>query len=156
MKEPARAPEIENRRARHDYAIEDTLECGIELLGTEVKSIRDGKMSLAEGFIMARAEPPSLELHGVHIDEYPPAGRDRQHEPRRVRKLLAHRREIVRLATEVKAKGVALVPLKVYFTKGRAKVLLGLGKGRKKGDKRQAIADREMRRDIDREMGRRR
>ncbi len=156
MKEPARAPEIENRKARHDYAIEDTLECGIELLGTEVKSIRDGKMSLAEGFIMARAEPPSLELHGVHIDEYPPAGRDRQHEPRRVRKLLAHRREIVRLATEVKAKGVALVPLKVYFTKGRAKVLLGVGKGRKKGDKRQAIADREMRRDIDREMGRRR
>lgn len=156
MKEPTRAPEIENRRARHDYAIEDTLECGIELLGTEVKSIRDGKMSLAEGFIMARAEPPSLELHGVHIDEYPPAGRDRQHEPRRVRKLLAHRREIVRLATEVKAKGVALVPLKVYFTKGRAKVLLGVGKGRKKGDKRQAIADREMRRDIDREMGRRR
>jgi SsrA-binding protein len=156
VKEPARAPEIENRKARHDYAIEDTLECGIELLGTEVKSIRDGKMSLAEGFIMARAEPPSLELHGVHIDEYPPAGRDRQHEPRRVRKLLAHRREIVRLATEVKAKGVALVPLKVYFTKGRAKVLLGVGKGRKKGDKRQAIADREMRRDIDREMGRRR
>ena len=79
MKEPTRAPEIENRRARHDYAIEDTLECGIELLGTEVKSIRDGKMSLAEGFVMARAEPPSLELHGVHIDEYPPAGRDRQH-----------------------------------------------------------------------------
>jgi SsrA-binding protein len=156
VKEPARAPEIENRRARHDYAIEDTLECGIELLGTEVKSIRDGKMSLAEGFAMARADPPSLELHGVHIDEYPPAGRDRQHEPRRVRKLLAHRREIVRLATEVKAKGVALVPLKVYFTKGRAKLLLGVGKGRKKGDKRQAIAEREMRRDIDREMGRRR
>lgn len=156
MKEPVKAPEIENRRARHDYAIEDTLECGIELLGTEVKSIRDGKMSLAEGFVMARAEPPSLELHGVHIDEYPPAGRDRQHEPRRVRKLLAHRREIVRLATEVKAKGVALVPLKVYFTKGRAKLLLGVGKGRKKGDKREAIADREMRRDIEREMGRRR
>ncbi|MBU3729708.1 MAG: SsrA-binding protein SmpB [Phycisphaerales bacterium] len=156
MKEPARAPEIENRRARHDYAIEDTLECGIELLGTEVKSIRDGKMSLAEGFVMARADPPSLELHGVHIDEYPPAGRDRQHDPRRVRTLLAHRREIVRLATEVKAKGVSLVPLKVYFAKGRAKLLVGVGKGRKKGDKREAIAEREMRRDIDREMGRRR
>jgi SsrA-binding protein len=156
VKEPARAPEIENRRARHDYAIEDTLECGIELRGTEVKSIRDGKISLAEGFVMARADPPSLELHGVHIDEYPPAGRDRQHEPRRVRKLLAHRREIVRLATEMKAKGASLVPLKVYFTKGHAKLLVGVGKGRKKGDKRQAIADREMRRDIDREMGRRR
>ena len=156
MKEPARAPEIENRRARHDYAIEDTLECGIELLGTEVKSIRDGKMSLAEGFVMAKADPPMLELHGVHIDEYPPAGRDRQHEPRRVRRLLAHRREIVRLATEVKAKGVSLVPLKVYFAKGRAKLLVGVGKGRKKGDKREAIAEREMRRDIDREMGRRR
>lgn len=156
MKDAAKAPEIENRKARHDFAIEDTLECGIELLGTEVKSIRDGKISLAEGFVMARAEPPSLELHGVHIDEYPPAGRDRQHEPRRVRRLLAHRREIVRLATEVKAKGVSLVPLKVYFAKGRAKLLVGVGKGRKKGDKREAIAEREMRRDIEREMGRRR
>jgi SsrA-binding protein len=156
VKEPVRAPEIENRKARHDFAIEETLECGIELLGTEVKSIRNGKMSLAEGYVMARAEPPSLELHGVHIDEYPPAGRDRQHEPRRVRRLLAHRREIVRLATEVKAKGASLVPLKVYFAKGRAKLLVGVGKGRKKADKRHAIADREMRRDIDREMGRRR
>ncbi len=156
MKEPSKAPEIENRRARHDYAIEDTLECGMELLGTEVKSIRDGKISLAEGFVMARADPPALELHGVHIDEYPPAGRDRQHEPRRVRRLLAHRREIARLATEVKAKGVSLVPLKVYFAKGRAKLLVGVGKGRKKGDKREAIAEREMRRDIEREMGRRR
>lgn len=156
MKDAAKAPEIENRKARHDFAIEDTLECGMELLGTEVKSIRDGKISLAEGFVMARAEPPSLELHGVHIDEYPPAGRDRQHEPRRVRRLLAHRREIVRLATEVKAKGVSLVPLKVYFAKGRAKLLVGVGKGRKKGDKREAIAEREMRRDIEREMGRRR
>ena len=156
MKDAAKAPEIENRKARHDFAIEDTLECGMELLGTEVKSIRDGKISLAEGFVMARAEPPSLEPHGVHIDEYPPAGRDRQHEPRRVRRLLAHRREIVRLATEVKAKGVSLVPLKVYFAKGRAKLLVGVGKGRKKGDKREAIAEREMRRDIEREMGRRR
>jgi SsrA-binding protein len=156
VKEPSKAPEIENRRARHDYAIEDTLECGMELLGTEVKSIRDGKISLAEGFVMARADPPALELHGVHIDEYPPAGRDRQHEPRRVRRLLAHRREIARLATEVKAKGVSLVPLKVYFAKGRAKLLVGVGKGRKKGDKREAIAEREMRRDIEREMGRRR
>ncbi len=150
------APEIENRKARHDFSISDTLEVGIKLLGSEVKSLRDGKASLAEGFVMAREAPPSLELHGVHIDEYPPAGAARQHAPRRVRPLLAHAREIRRLAQSMKAKGVSLVPLKIYFKGGRAKLLVGVGQGRKHGDKRAAIAEREMRRDMDRAMSRRR
>jgi SsrA-binding protein len=145
-------PTIENRQARHDYAIGDTLECGIELLGTEVKSVRAGKVSLAEGYVSARGAPPELLLHSVHIAEYPPAGKAVQHEPVRVRKLLAHRREIVRLADEVKRGGFTLVPLKIYFKNGRAKLLIGLGTGRKAADKRQAIAAREMKRDMDRAM----
>ena len=136
-------PTIENRAARHDYSIGDTLECGIELLGTEVKSVRAGKVSLAEGYVAAAIEPPSLTLHSVHIAEYPPAGK-------------ALRREIVKLAEEVKRKGFTIVPLKIYFKNGRAKLLVGLGTGRKAVDKRHAIAEREMKRDIDRAMQRRR
>lgn len=147
---------IENRKARHDFAIGETLEVGIKLRGTEVKSLREGKASLAEGFVMATAEPPKLELHRVHIDEYPPAGVARQHVPLRTRPLLAHAREIRKLAGILKTKGVSLVPLKIYFKEGRAKLLLGVGTGRKHGDKRQAIAEREMKRDMDRAMSRRR
>ena len=145
-------PTIENRQARHDYAIGDTLECGIELRGTEVKSVRAGKVSLAEGYVSARAEPPELVLHSVHIAEYPPAGKAVQHDPVRPRRLLAHRREIRKLAEQVKLKGFTIVPLKIYFKGGRAKLLVGLGTGRKAVDKRQAIAAREMKRDIDRAM----
>jgi len=152
----SRSPEIENRKARHDFSISDTLEVGLKLLGSEVKSLREGKASLAEGFVMAREEPPSLELHRVHIDEYAPAGAARQHPPLRTRVLLAHAREIRRLAQSMKTKGVSLVPLKIYFKEGRAKLLLGVGHGRKHGDKRAAIADREMKRDMDRAMSRRR
>jgi len=152
----AREPVIENRRARHDFAISDTLEVGIKLLGSEIKSIREGKASIGEGFVMARADPPRLELHGAHIDEYPPAGVAHQHAPRRTRPLLAHAREIRKLAASAQAKGVALVPLKIYFKAGRAKLLVGIGTGRKHGDKRAAIADREMKRDMDRAMSRRR
>ena len=148
-------PTIENRQARHDYSIGDTLECGIELLGTEVKSVRAGKVSLAEGYVSARPEPPSLTLHSVHIAEYPPAGKAVQHEPVRVRRLLAHKKEIVKLADEVKRKGFTIVPLKIYFKNGRAKLLVGLGTGRKAADKRHAIAAREMKRDMDRAMHRR-
>lgn len=151
-----REPEIENRKARHDFAISDTLEVGMKLVGSEVKSLRDGKASLAEGFVMAREEPPSLELHGVHIAEYPPAGAARQHAPLRVRRLLAHAREIRRLAKSMQVKGVSLVPLKIYFKAGRAKLLVGVGTGRKHGDKRAAIAEREMKRDMDRAMSKRR
>ena len=149
-------PTIENRQARHDYEIGETLECGIELLGTEVKSVRAGKVSLAEGYVAAHAEPPSLSLHSVHIAEYPPAGKVVQHEPVRVRRLLAHRREIRKLAEEVRRKGSTLVPLKIYFKNGRAKLLIGLGTGRKAADKRHAIAAKEMKRDMDRAMHRRR
>ena len=120
-----------------------------------MKSVRDGKVSLAEGFVTARGEPPSLELHRVHISEYPPAGAARQHPPMRVRTLLAHAREIRKLAVEVQAKGASLVPLKIYFKSGRAKLLVGVGQGRKKADKRHAIRDREMKREMERGMGRR-
>lgn len=148
-------PLIENRQARHDYAIEDTLECGMELKGTEIKSVRAGKVSLAEGYVSAREEPVELLLHSVHIAEYPPAGKAVQHEPVRVRKLLAHKKEIRKLAVQMQQKGMTLVPLKIYFKNGRAKLLIGLGTGRKAADKRQAIAKREMQRDMDRAMHKR-
>lgn len=172
---------IENRKARFDYAILDTLETGIVLRGSEVKSIRDGKVSLAEGYVRAehplvpgsgraRGKPtgraggsariaaPALWLHGVNIAEYPPAGPSGsvgQHQPTRTRKLLAHNREIARLARECQSKGMTLVPLKVYFKNGKAKVLIGLAKGKTKGDKRQTIAKRESDRDIARATSRR-
>ena len=149
-------PVIENRRARHDYAIEETLECGIELLGTEVKSVRHGQASLAEGWVLAQDEPARLSLQNVHIAEYPPAGVHRQHEPIRPWRLLAHKREIRRLAVEARSRGAALIPLKMYFLRGKVKVLVGLAFGRKKVDKRQAIAAKEAKRDIERETSRRR
>jgi SsrA-binding protein len=152
----SREPTIENRRARHDYAIEDTLECGIELLGTEVKSLRNSQVQLDQGFVMAKATPASLELHGVHISEYPQALPQHQHAPTRVRRLLAHKREIEKLATQQKAKGASLVPLKIYFVKGRAKLLVGVGFGRKKGDKREHIKEKEAKRDMQRATGARR
>jgi SsrA-binding protein len=156
MSKPTHEPEIENRKARHDFQIGETLECGMVLRGSEVKSIRAGQASLAEGFVMARSDPPSLELHGVHVSEYPPAGRDRQHAPVRVRRLLANAAEIRKLAMAMQAKGATLVPLKVYFRNGVAKLLVGVAHGRRKGDKRRAIRERETKRDIEREMGRRR
>lgn len=152
----AREPTIENRRARHDYAIEETLECGIELRGTEVKSIRNSQVQMDQGFVMARATPPALELHGVHIAEYPQALPQHQHQPTRMRRLLAHRREIGKLAVQQKAKGASLIPLKIYFVKGRAKVLVGVGFGRKKGDKREHIKEKEAKRDMQRATGQRR
>jgi SsrA-binding protein len=149
-------PVIENRRARHDFAIEETLECGLKLLGTEIKSIRSGKVSLAEGWVLAEEAGPTLTLMNTHVAEYPPAGAARQHDPIRPRRLLAHTREIRRLATEVRAKGASLVPLKIYFVRGRAKLLIGVGTGRRKADKRAAIASREASREMDRAMSQRR
>jgi len=142
---------IENRRARHEYEILDTLEVGIALHGSEVKSVRDGKVSLAEGYVRAQLEPPTLELFGVTIAEYPPAA-GRQHLPNRVRPLLAHKREIVRLAKASQDKGVTLVPLKLYFKGPWAKLQIALARGRGKVDKRHAIAEKEMRREMDRAM----
>ncbi len=149
-------PTIENRRARHDYFIEDTLECGIKLTGTEIKSVRAGQMSLAEGYVRATEAPLALTLHSAHIAEYPPAGEAHQHAPTRTRVLLANKREIHKLATKSREKGFTLVPLKVYFVRGRAKLLVGLGKGKGRTDKRQDIAKRETRREIDRAMSVRR
>jgi SsrA-binding protein len=149
-------PTLENRRARHDYAIGETIECGLRLLGTEIKSVRAGQMSLQEGYVTASDTPPALILHNTHIGEYPPAGPRRQHAPIRNRTLLAHRREILKLAQETRAKGTTLIPLKVYFVRGKAKILIGIATNKKKSDKRQDIAKREHQRDIDRAMSRRR
>jgi SsrA-binding protein len=149
-------PTIDNRKARHRFLISETLECGLKLRGTEAKSVRDGKVSLAEGYVRAEENPPRLTLHGVHIGEYPPAGPAAQHDPTRVRVLLAHRREIRKLADKTREKGVTLVPLKLYFVRGRVKLLIGLGRGKRKADKRQDLAKKEAKRDIDRAMSKKR
>ena len=148
-------PTIENRKARHDFFIEDTLECGIKLTGTEIKSLRAGKVSLGEGYVRATDSPIALVLHSVHIGEYPPAGPARQHLPTRERVLLAQKREIRKLADKTRQRGVTIVPLKVYFVRGRAKLLIGIARGKQQSDKRQDIATREARRDMDRAMSRR-
>lgn len=149
-------PAIENRRARRDYVIEETLECGIRLTGTEVKSIRAGQVSLAEGYVRAVEDPPTLTLHGAHIAEYPPAGEHRQHDPGRARMLLAHRREIRKLAEKTRSKGNTIVPLKMYFVNGRVKLQVGLGHGKRKQDKREDLVKRQAERDIQRAMSRKR
>jgi SsrA-binding protein len=151
-KAPANEPVIENRRARHDYHVEETLECGLKLTGTEVKSVRAGQISLQEGHVAAVEEPTSLTLLNVHIGEYSPAGSARQHPPIRPRALLAHTREIRKLAVSSRAKGMTLIPLKVYFVRGRAKLLIGLAKGKKQFDKREDVAKREAQREMDRAM----
>lgn len=145
---------IENRKARYDYAIGDTLEVGIALHGTEVKAVRDGKISLAEGYVRAEESPPGLYLHSVNIGEYAPAGA-LQHAATRTRKLLAHKREILKLVRQVDQKGVTIVPLKLYFKDGWAKLLIGVGKGKAAHDKRHAIGERDAKRDIDRAMSKR-
>lgn len=152
-KEEHKDREIENRRARYDYAIEETLEVGIALQGSEVKSIRDGHVSLAEGFVRASAEPAQLMLLNVEIGEYAPSAA-MGHKPKRSRLLLAHRKEIIKLAKKMAIKGYTIVPLKLYFKNGFAKILIGVGKGKTSHDKRDSIAKREAKRDIDRAMSR--
>lgn len=147
-------PVIENRRARHDYHIGDTLEVGIVLLGSEVKAVRDSNVSIAEGYVTATEEPLGLALHSVNIGPYGPSG-PLSHPPVRVRELLAHKREIVKLARQVAQKGVTIVPLKMYFKDGFAKLLIGVGTGKSRYDKRDAIAKRETDRDIQRAMSKR-
>ncbi len=145
------SPVFENRRARHDYFVEDTMEVGISLEGSEVKSIRDGNCSLKEGFITVDLEPHRMMLHQVDIPPYQPAGA-LNHQPKRTRMLLAKKREIERLARSVDIKGVTLIPLKLYFSGGFAKIQLGLCVGKASHDKRRAIADRESKRDLQRQM----
>lgn len=150
---------IENRKARYDYAILSELECGMVLRGSEVKSVRDGKVSLAEGYVRPETNPPQLLLYGVNIDEYGPAGpaaAGRGHTRTRARKLLAHKREIFKLAKESNVKGMTIVPLRLYFKNGYAKILIGVAKGKTRADKRQSIGQREAKREMDRALSKRR
>ena len=143
-----------NRRARHDYGILDTVEAGVVLAGSEVKSLRLGHVQLADAF--ARYTDGELWLEGVHIAPYAFANGVGAHDPDRRRKLLLHRDEIERLQARVAQERLTLVPLRLYFKDGRAKVELGLGKGRLKADKRQALAERDSQREIERALGRQR
>ena len=136
-----------NRRARYDYTIEESFEAGLVLTGTEIKSLRAGKASLAEAY--ARIEKGEAWLIGAHIAEWPGASRE-NHQPRRDRKLLLHRVQIDQLAGKTQAKGLTLVPLKIYVTRGKAKVELGLGRGKKQYDRRREIAERDARREVER------
>lgn len=136
-----------NRKARHDYLIEDTVEAGLVLTGTEVKSLRQGRASLVDGY--ALIDRGEAWLEGVHIPEYT-QGTWTNHSPRRKRKLLLHKQEIIKLSQRVSQGGYTLVPLKLYFADGKAKVELGIGKGKKSYDKRQALRERQDKRDAER------
>jgi SsrA-binding protein len=139
---------IRNRRARYDYHVLDSFECGIVLAGSEVKSIRAGHANLQDGY--ARVENGEVWLHGMHISPYEFSPGDL--EPVRPRKLLLHRRQIDELTRATAEKGVTLVPLRVYFKDGRAKVELAVAKGKRSYDKRRAIAERDAKREADRAM----
>jgi ssrA-binding protein len=141
-----------NRRARHDYTILDTYECGIVLVGTEVKSLREGRASLVDSF--ATIDEGEVWLRNLHIPEYS-MGSWTNHSPRRTRKLLLHRREIDSLMGKVRDGNKTLVPLRLYFSNGRLKVELGLAQGKQDYDKRQDLKRRAEERDITRELGRR-
>lgn len=142
-----------NRRAHHEYTIEATYECGISLVGSEVKSLRDGKASLADGYATIRGG--EVFLHGVHIPEYTKASYQ-NHDPTRPRRLLLHKMEITKLRIKTDQQGYTLVPLKLYFKGNKAKVEIGLAKGKQTHDKRAAIAEREAKRYVAREVATRR
>lgn len=138
-----------NKKARHDYLIEDTVEAGLVLTGTEVKSLRAGRASLVDAYaIIDRGE---AWLEGVHIPEYT-AGTWTNHSPRRKRKLLLHKKEIDRLGGQISRGGYTLVPLKMYFSDGRAKVELALARGKREYDKRQALREKQDKREAERAM----
>lgn len=140
-------PSFNNRRALYDYFIEDTMEVGIVLEGSEVKAIREGNASLKEGYISVDLDPPRLTLHQVDIGPYQPAG-ILNHLPKRDRILLAKKREIIKLARQVDQKGVTLVPLEMYFVQGIVKIKLAVARGKAQHDKRRAIAERETSREL--------
>ncbi|HUN79823.1 MAG TPA: SsrA-binding protein SmpB [Solirubrobacteraceae bacterium] len=142
-----------NRYASYRYELLERLECGIALTGTEVKALRDGGAQLKEGYVALR--DGQLWLHGVHIPPYAPAARE-NHEPERDRRLLAHRREIERLEGRVSERGLTLVPTRIYFREGRAKVEIALARGKDLYDKRQSIREREVKRDMERAVNARR
>ncbi len=139
-----------NRKARHEFSIEDSFEAGIVLTGTEIKSVRAGRVSLSDAF--ARIDANEAWLVGANISPWE-TGNRYNHEPKRPRKLLLHRDEIVALLTRTRAKGLTLVPLKMYITgRGIAKLEIGLAKGKQQHDRRRDIAERDARRDVEREM----
>lgn len=142
----------QNRKARHDYAVLDAFEAGLVLTGTEVKSLREGRASLVDGFAMIDAG--EVFLHGVHIPEYTQASWT-NHEPRRVRKLLLHKQEIIRLVGKTKESGLTLVPLSLYFRDGRVKVEIALARGKHSYDKRQDMARRDADQEVQKALGRR-
>ena len=152
-REQGRKLVAQNKQARHDYSIEDVYEAGMVLTGTEVKSLRAGRASLTDGY--ATLDDGEIWLRGVHIPEYS-LGTWTNHEPRRARKLLLHKEELRRIAGKVKESGVTLVPLALYFQDGYAKVEIAVARGRRSYDKRQAIAERESKRETERALGRRR
>ena len=140
---------IENKKAYHDYFVDDTLECGIALWGNEVKSIREGKCSIKEAWV--RVQDGNLVLRGMHIAKWDTANVFDVDEVRE-RRLLAHKKEIRKLDDLVAQKGVTLIPLKIYFKNGKAKLLLGVCRGKHNYDKRQTLKERQVKRDIDREL----
>jgi len=151
MKSPEAGIKIvaQNRKASHDYFLEDRYEAGLALMGTEIKSIRAGQVSIKEAYV--QVEGGQAFLLSAHISVYDPAARQ-NHDPLRARKLLLHKKEIAEMAEKTRQKGYTLVPLKIYLSKGRAKLEFALGRGKKLYDKRDAIAERETQRDIARAL----
>ncbi len=150
---PGRKVVCKNRRARRDYFVSETFEAGMVLQGSEVKSLRESRVSLGDSY--AEVRNGEIFLVGCHISEYPWANQF-NHVPMRERKLLMHAREIRRLGIKTNERGYTLIPLLIYFKNGRAKVELGLAKGKRKYDKRDAVKERDMNRDLDVEANRRR
>lgn len=138
-----------NRKAHYQYHFDDTYEAGLVLMGSEIKSIRAGRVSLQEGFVLF--EDGEAWLVNVHIAQYDPASRQ-NHEPKRKRKLLLHRRQIDRLHSQAREKGYTVIPTKLYLKEGRAKVEIALARGKKLYDKREAIAKRDSKRQVDRAL----
>ncbi len=137
----------ENRKARHDYFIDDEFEAGMVLVGSEVKSLRQGQANLKDAY--ARVKKNELFIHQMHISPYSFAHQE-NHDPLRPRKLLLHKKELKRLFGKIKERGLALIPLKVYFKNGKAKITIALARGKRKYDKREALKKQEMKREMDR------
>lgn len=139
----------QNKKANHDFFIEETIEAGIVLQGTEIKSIRNGRVNMKDSF--ARVSNGEMFLHNLHISPYE-QGNIHNHEPTRMRKLLLHKKQIAKLIGETQQAGYSLVPIKMYLKDGYAKVLIGLGKGKKKYDKREDLKRKQMNRDVARAL----
>ncbi len=140
-----------NRKASHDYFLEDRFEAGIALMGSEIKSVRAGRVQLREAYVDVKSG--QAYLLNAHISPYDPAARD-NHEPLRTRRLLLHKKEIGKLLEKTQQKGYTIIPTRMYLSKGRAKVEIALAKGKRDYDKRQVIAERDSKREIERQIGR--